>query len=77
MYTYDQFLELDSETQLALVQTEGRIIVEQRCSDFHSIIYGLQNFNVELVDDMKTGKVKINRTYRNVSRENVRPVYYK
>lgn len=77
MYTYDQFLELDSETQLALVQTEGRIIVEQRCSDFHSIIYGLQNFNVELVDDIKTGKVKINRTYRNVSRQNARPVYYK
>lgn len=77
MYTYDQFLELDSETQLALVQTEGRIIVEQRCSEFHSIIYGLQNFNVELVDDIKTGKVKINRTYRNVSRQNARPVYYK
>lgn len=64
MYTYDQFLELDSETQLALVQTQGRIIVEQRCSDFHSVIYGLENFNVELVDDLKTGKAKIYRTYQ-------------
>lgn len=77
MYTYDQFLELDTEVQLALVQNEGTVILEQKCSYFHSIIYGMGNFNVELVDDLTTGKVKIKRTYRNPVQLSRRPAYYK
>lgn len=77
MYTYDQFLELDSEVQLALVQKEGTVILEQKCSYFHSIIYGMGSFNVELVDDLATGKVKIKRTYRSPVQLSSRPAYYK
>lgn len=77
MYTYDQFLELDSDAQLALVQNEGTVIVEQKCSYFHSIIYDMKDFNVELVDDLKTGKAKIKRTYSSRVHRSTRPAYYK
>ncbi|KQS91916.1 hypothetical protein [Chryseobacterium sp. Leaf394] len=77
MYTYDQFLELDSESQLAFVQKEGTIILEQKCSYFHSILYGLGSFDVELVDDLATGKVKIKRTYCSPVHYSNRPAFYK
>lgn len=77
MYTYNQFLKLDNETQIALVQKEGTVILEQKCSYFHSIIYGMGSFNVELVNDFTTGKARIKRTYCNPVHHNRRPAYYK